>query len=200
MLRSVSLLFAAGLACATAFGQSYSGLGAKAGVQMATFRSSAMHFDPLMGGVAGLYMPLNCGARFELQPELLVSAQGAALVTQENTRREWRSFYAVMPLTAKVYLTNAFNLQGGVQGAKLLAMTENGTDVKGQYKKMDAALVFGLGVDLMSGWDLTFRYTSGLTTISVDEAPLFATNRTWQFSAGYRFMRLGGHGRGRSRH
>ncbi|HEX2617886.1 MAG TPA: porin family protein [Flavobacteriales bacterium] len=183
-------------ACLSA--QPHSGLGFKAGVQMATTRSATFHYEPVVGGLVGLYVPLSCGTRFELQPELLLSAQGSAITFNENGRRELRSYYALLPITAKVFLTNCLNLAGGVQGGMLLAAQEDGEDVKDRFKSADAALVVGLGLDLQSGWDLTFRYTNGLTSILASDNVLYPTNRTWQCSAGYRFARFH-HGRGRRR-
>jgi len=198
MIRSIPLLVLLGLPFAGASAQSYSGLGAKIGLQTATFHSSTIHYNSVIGGTMGLYLPLNCGARFEIQPELLVSAQGAALTFDENGRRELRTYYVTLPLVAKVYVSNAINFQGGVQGGMLMMAQEDGEDVKDLYRPADAALVVGLGIDLMSGWDLTFRYTSGLTTTLVTDDHIYPKNRTLQFSAGYRFMRFA-KGRGRTR-
>ncbi|MFT3886228.1 MAG: porin family protein [Flavobacteriales bacterium] len=152
-----------------------------------------------IGGVAGAYFPLDCGMRFEIQPELLVSAQGAALTYGENGRREMRMLYVQLPIIAKVFLSNVLNVQGGVQGGMLLAATEDGGNVKERYRTTDASLAIGLGVDMTSGWDMTFRYTSGLTSILVSDKAIYPTNRTMQASLGYRFLHFS-HQRMRYRH
>jgi hypothetical protein len=178
-----------------AFGQhpGRSGLGLKAGAQMTTVHVEGVVHEPVLGAVAGLYVPLWCGPRFEIQPELLASAQGHSFMTNDGKRHVLRMYYLQLPLSAKLYFSNALNVQGGVQISRLLSAgyTSEGEvdDATDQYRTFEFGTSFGLGVDLTSGVDLGFRYYSGLSSIT-DDLELNPTNRAWQLSIGYRLKRF----------
>ena len=105
-----------------------SAIGLKAAALISTNHAATLQYDPVPGAAAGVYFPLWCGNRFELQPELLFSWQGAGFSLGERERQVARYYYLQLPLSAKVYLTNSLNLQGGVQGSRLLHAQVNGED------------------------------------------------------------------------
>ena len=182
-----------------AFGQkiSRSGLGLKGGLQMATTRTAMLRYDPVPGAVFGAYAPIYAGARLELQPELLLSAQGSSIKPEEGIRQTLRLYYLQLPINVKFYMTNVVNVQAGVQAGRLLAANSDHEDVTELYQRMDIGLNLGAGMDLMQGLDLTLRYYSGLTPMLLDDDVLFPTNRTLQFTVGYRIMRFKHAGRRR---
>ncbi len=182
-----------------------SGLGVKGGILGSLTRSALLRYDPVLGGTAGLYLALHGGPRFELQPELLVALQGSSHKAPENDlRRMDRQIYLQLPVSAKLFVSNAFNLHlGGQVGWLLLARTsttEGSRDSRSDFVPLDAGIVVGMGLDLRTGTDLTLRYYSGLTPILVGDSTVFPHNNTLQFTAGYRFLRMGAadHGRRRS--
>ncbi len=99
---------------------SRSGIGLKAGPQGTNLFGSDKVYKPIPGVVGGIYFPLWVGARFELQPELLLSYQGSQLPDAENGPGRMRMLYLCLPLNAKLYLSNALNIQGGVQESRIL--------------------------------------------------------------------------------
>ncbi len=197
-IRLLSLLLL--VAALPAWGQrsSRSGLGLKIGAQMANTRSAAFSYDPVPGAVLGVYAPLRVADRFEVQPEVLLSMQGSAYAPTEGTRTVNHLYYAQLPVSAKLYVSNALNLQAGLQAGLLLMANSNGADTKHLFKSTDLGLNLGLGVDLINGTDLTLRYYSGLTTVLVNDDLIYPSNRTLQFTAGYRFLRFKRHTRRRS--
>ncbi len=171
---------------------SRSGLGLKAGVQWSTIQAGGQNMQAIPGAAAGAYAPLWFGNRFELQPELLLSYQGATHFHKEDPAREIRLLYLQLPVSAKLYLTNAVNVQIGAQTGCLVAASVDGNDAMDQYERFDFGLIGGIGVDLMNGLDITARFCSGLTPILVDDHELYPTNRCTQLSVGYRIARFGG--------
>ncbi|MBK8612096.1 MAG: PorT family protein [Flavobacteriales bacterium] len=182
-----------------AFGQraSRSGLGLKGGLQMATTRTAILSYDPVPGAVLGAYAPIWAGARLELQPELLISAQGSSIKPDEGTRQTLRLYYVQLPINMKVFMTNVLNVQAGIQAGRLIVANADHEDVTDRYQRMDIGLNLGAGLDFARGMDLTLRYYSGLTPLLVNDDVLFPTNRTLQLTAGYRMMRFKGHTRKR---
>ena len=153
----------------------------------------------------GLYLALHGGSRFELQPELLITLQGSSYTAPENDlQRLDRQLYLHLPIAAKLFLTNAFNLHlGGQVGWLLLARAstpEGSRDSRSDFVSLDAGIVVGMGLDLRNGTDLTLRYFNGLTPTLTNDSTVFPHNNTLQITVGYRFMRIGAadHGRRRS--
>jgi hypothetical protein len=171
-----------------------SGIGVKGGPLMSTTHAEGLEYDMVPGGTLGVYAPLWCGNRFELQPELLGTSLGSAFTDKEGSRHVLRMYYVQLPLTAKLFVSNAVNFQVGVQGSRLIAARtsdENGSDdATDLFRKFEFGLNTGLGVDLQSGVDLTLRYYSGMSGLSPDDQQNFATNRTLQFTLGLRMMRF----------
>lgn len=178
---------------------SRSGIGLKGAAQWTTIQAGALSYQPMVGAAAGAYFPLWCGARFEVQPELLLSYQGAMLLHKEDDPKAIRLMYAQLPISAKLYLTNAVNLQAGAQIGRLLAATSDGDDVRDDYVPFDFGLIAGLGADLQSGLDFAVRYYSGMTPMLVDDDLFYPTNRYTQLSVGYRIARFSHQRKFRSR-
>lgn len=169
---------------------SRSAIGLKIAGQWTTQRVAGSNYQPVPGAAAGVYFPLWCGRRFELQPELLLSFQGTSQQKPENDASTLHMLYLQLPLSAKFYVTNVINAQIGVQGGKLLSANIDGTPVTDHYLPFDFGFVIGLGVDLISGLDLTARYYSGATPVLANDSHDYPMNRVMQLSVGYRIARL----------
>lgn len=168
-------------------------------MQWSTIQAGALDYQPMIGAAMGAYVPLWCGPRLEIQPELLLSYQGAQLVHKEDDPKAIRLIYAQLPITAKFFLTNALNVQGGVQAGKLLAATSADNDVHDDYVPFDFGMLVGLGADLESGLDFGVRFYSGMTPLLVNDDKFYPTNRYTQLSIGYRVARFGHKRKFRSR-
>jgi Outer membrane protein beta-barrel domain len=174
------------------FGQrpSRSGIGLKAAGQWCTQRAEGISFQPVPGAHVGLYFPLWCGNRFELQPELLLSAQGMSRTYAEGSVVTTRMLYAHLPVNAKLYVSNALNGQFGAYGGRLLSARANGEDVAAKYNAWDFGFSVGIGLDLMNGFDISARYLFGYTPVLSGTPREFPKNRVAQLSFGYRVARL----------
>ncbi len=172
----------------------HSGFGVKGGLLLSDVRSGAMSSNLLPGATAGLYAPLRAGERFELQPELLVTALGASYTLPDDDRATVRTVYLQLPLSAKVYIGNTFNLQAGfLMGRLLLAQqrTGDGTeDLTEGYNSWDHGIILGLGADLITGLDLGVRYYNGMKPVLKEDEVLFPRNRSFSLTAGYRIGRF----------
>lgn len=193
-MRSFVLLplFAALVFPATGQAQrpSRSGLGYMGGPQMATWRSEAVNYRPVPGFVAGIYVPIWAGNRFEIQPELLLSLQGAAYELPDGGKQAMHNLRATMPVSLKAFVGQTLNLQAGVQGGYLILAKEEGADISDRVGTLDMGVNIGAGIGTTYGLDLTLRYFTGLSNALVDDEAIFPSNRTLQFTVGYRFMQF----------
>ncbi len=188
----LSLVFAL-LFTATAWAQpsSHAGMGIKAGGQWSTLLTSDVTYTSIPGGLAGVYFPFLAAKRFELQPELLLSYQGANLQRSEQEPAKLRMLYIHLPLCAKLFLTNELNLQGGLQAAKCISATMEDATATDEFRPVDVGFIAGLGLDLRNGFDLTARYYGGTTPVLVETTGVNPRHRLLQLTAGYRVMRFG---------
>lgn len=167
----------------------YTGIGVKIAAQWTTQRGSGVYYAGVPGGAAGLYVPIWVGPRFEMQPELLASVQGATL-ERADVSTDLQMIYLHVPITAKFFLTNAFHVDGGLLGGKLLAAKADGADVTEDYLPYDFGFLMGLGVDTYGGFDIALRYYSGFTPVLANDSQIYPLNRSVQLSLGYRVLQL----------
>ncbi len=173
-----------------------SGAGLKLSGQWTTLGGAGTDYRPVAGALGGLYVPVLVGNRFELQPELLVSYQGARTRVDEGVEHQLRLVYVQLPILAKLYVSNALNAQFGVQAGKLLSARIDDQRVEDGFEPWDLGFVGGIGVDLMSGFDISARYYVGHTPILSDPTDEFPLNRSAQLGFGYRiahFQRRSSH-------
>lgn len=169
-----------------------SGIGVKGGMLASHVRSGAYTTQYIPGATAGIYAPVLGSPRFELQPEVLLTALGSGHTSPEGERFSVRTLYLQVPLSAKIYFTNVVNAQLGVQASKLLMAQQAGsgdpTDITESYRPDEIALLVGMGADLRSGMDLTFRYQNGMTPVLQNDDSLFPRNQAFIMTLGYRIV------------
>jgi hypothetical protein len=192
LLRSITLLTLVLALPALGQGPTRTGIGLKAGVLQSIMHVEGVPHDPAIGALAGTYIPIWVGNRFEIQPELLVSLRASTFAVMESGHATFRSYQVELPLCAKLYVSNVVNFQFGGQVSKLLkaGITLDGSsqDVTAEQRSFEAGTVIGLGADMNRGLDLGLRYYYGMTSLT-DDTSLNPTYRTLQFSIGYRFWR-----------
>jgi hypothetical protein len=169
---------------------SRSGIGLKVGPQGTNLLGSDKVYKPIPGVVSGIYFPLWVGARFELQPELLLSYQGSQLPDAENGPGRMRMLYLCLPLNAKLYISNALNIQGGVQESRILKATIDTIASTDRFRAFDFGFTAGVGLDLYTGLDMTVRYYAGMSPVLLSTTGVNPRNRLLQFTVGYRVARL----------
>jgi hypothetical protein len=171
-----------------------SGIGIKGGLLAATTTAQKIETTVVPGATFGVYAPFQAGNRLELQPELLFTMLGSGFVEPNGDRTSLRTMMIQVPLSAKLFLNNTFNVLGGFQLGRVINAQridpEGSTDVTDNMRPMDLGANIGIGLDMRRGWDLSVRYYSGLWTIFEEDDALFPRNRTLQLTAGKRLMRL----------
>jgi hypothetical protein len=181
----------------------YSGLGIKAGPQANIYRAHNIRTLPTPGITMGVYFPISAATRLEVQPEVLFSMLGSGLVEPDGDRMIMRTLYLQAPVSAKYFLSNEFNLQFGVQLAKIITAHRtdaNGTtEVRDRYRSMDMGFNMGLGLDMRHGLDLTLRYYSGMPALLLGDDALFPRNRSIQCTVGKRLVQVRRHTQSRRR-
>ena len=100
------------------------------------------------------------------------------------------TYFLQLPVNAKLYLGNALNLQGGGYVGRILCANTDGENTTDVFNSWDAGFTFGLGLDMMTGFDLTARYVYGMTNMMDGDDTIFPTNRCLQLTAGWRLVQF----------
>ncbi len=149
---------------ATSYAQNFQ-IGLKAGANFSNFSGSSsaaeVKENSLVGFHAGGLLNLKFGSFFSLQPELLVSSQGATL-ERAGEKENFRATYAMLPVMAKLNF-GAVYLEGGPQFG--LKISDKVSGINTDVKNLDVALAAGLGFHTRSGLGLGARYIAGLSKV-----------------------------------
>lgn len=172
-------------------------IGVKSGINFAyqtTSQSLPFSRDYLVGFHGGIYFSKMFNKHSGLQMETIYSVQGHQesgggldLVLRNN--------YINIPLLYKYKLNDKFSFYAGPQFGILvratLTFTPSGSgstslDVKDQFHAFDWGIAAGATYELGKNFNLSLRYTQGITTINKNDTDYTSVNTNLQISAGYR--------------
>lgn len=147
-----------------------------------------LHF----GGVANIML----SETFAFAPELLLSTQGTKW-KEDGYEDKYNLTYLNLPLLAKLYVSENFNIHAGPTVGFLLSAKNKGEadgeewddDIKDGMKGLDFGLAFGAGYELTSGLNFGARYNLGLANIfdAEEDDDDKATNQVIQLFVGFNF-------------
>lgn len=172
-------------------------LGAKVGLNV-----SSLSNDDDISAKAGLNIGFVAEyfvtEKFSIQPELLYSSQGGQYKNYEVNLEEFTIAskdvkfnlnYINIPIMAKYYVTNGFNIQAGPQVGFLTSAKFDGEDVKKNAQKVDFGVNFGLGYEFNAGVFFDARYNLGLSKVNKEKVEGLdnTKNGVFQVSVGYKF-------------
>jgi hypothetical protein len=161
--------------------------GIKGGVNVSHFKlEPSYNTDGRISLHLGALAHFHVTHHFALQPELVLSGQGA----DYGEDREDKFTYLNLPILAQVMFGEGFRLQTGPQAGYLLnAKSENNNvevDIDDNFNRFEAGWVFGGGYISRSGLGIDVRYNLGLSNISEVDA-VKVKNRVWQLGLFYQF-------------
>lgn len=179
--------------------------GVKGGLNVTTLTGDIEDLDPKIGFHVGGFAEIKLNEKFAIQPELLFSTQGAKaeyfddfdgfdVKVEENLKLN----YINLPIMAKYFITEKFNIQAGPQVSFLMSAKNEVTysfegesdseefDIKDDTKAIDFGFNLGLGYSFTDKLFAEARYNFGLSSIP-DDSDVDVKNAVFQVSFGYRF-------------
>jgi Outer membrane protein beta-barrel domain len=141
--------------------------GLKAGANISNF--SGGNFDLVkksayVGFHGGLYMRFKF-ASLGLQPELMVSSQGAKLDSISGGNTTWKVTYITVPVMLQYMMKSGFYLEAGPQVGFKASDDFGSTTLDDFAKGLDLSAAAGLGFRGKAGFGLGARYTAGLSKV-----------------------------------
>ncbi|MFZ2907230.1 MAG: porin family protein [Cyclobacteriaceae bacterium] len=174
------------------YAQAQVAIGLKAGVNLSKLNTddagaNTSNITAFHGGAFALFKLTKIG----IQTELLFSQQGSKVEDISGDLQDLKMSYMTIPVMVKFYLAGGFNLQAGPQFGFLNSAEFDGDDVKGSFKNSDISANLGVAWDAPFGIVLDARYNIGLSDISDDTTLGELKSGVFQFSVGYKLIKLG---------
>lgn len=145
--------------------------GLKGGANVSNFTNTSFNNvenKALIGFHGGIMLPLNLGNHFAIQPEALISTQGAKLSSQDGEAFEgdYKLTYISVPIMAKGRFNGGFYLEAGPQFSfKINENIPGGGDSENFAKNLDVGIAGGLGFQGKSGLGIGGRYIVGVSKV-----------------------------------
>jgi outer membrane protein W len=199
------------LACANAQATKSIKFGVKGGLNVTTLSGDIEEAEAKIGGHVGGFAEFRCN-KFAIQPELLLSMQGAESNYTNyfggdfySSRYEANLLYLNVPVMAKYYILPKLSAEFGPQIGILLdaetkySETINGDvqyseneNVRSDIKTIDVGLNLGASYNFNDHIGVGVRYTMGLTNIDDSKPAPFepkadVKNQVFTASFAYRF-------------
>lgn len=174
------------------YAQAQVAIGLKAGVNLSKLNTddagaNTSNITAFHGGAFALFKLTKIG----IQPELLFSQQGSKVEDISGDLQDLKMSYMTIPVMVKFYLAGGFNLQAGPQFGFLNSAEFDGDDIKDSFKNSDMSINLGAAWDAPFGIVLDARYNIGLSDISDDTTLGELKSGVFQFSVGYKLIKLG---------
>ncbi|MEW5675098.1 porin family protein [Flavobacterium enshiense] len=182
-LMILSAVFAFGIAANAQEGEKTSSssesikFGVKAGLNMTNFTGDNVNTDAKAGIYLGGLVDFAVTDKFHVQPELMYSMEGA-----DN---DLGISYVRVPIMAKYYIVEGFNVQAGPEVAFKVATEEDVFDE--MTKSVDFGIGAGAGYEMSNGLMFDARFNLGLSNIYDGPGNGEIFNTGFQVGLGYRF-------------
>ena len=140
--------------------------GLKAGANITNFNGGnfdAVKKKAIVGFHGGGWLNFSLGA-LSLQPELLISTQGAR-IDSVNGSYDWKLTYASVPVMLKYRSAGGFYLEAGPQFSFKLNEDIEDKTIKDFAKGLDLSAGAGLGFQTKGGFGIGGRYLVGLSKV-----------------------------------
>lgn len=151
------------LACVSAFSQSFS-IGPKAGVNLSNYTGGNIDSEAKFGYHVGGILNFGFGKVFSLQPEVLLSTQGAK-VQNDGRRDDFKITYITVPVMFKFKTNGGFFVEFGPQAGFRSSSDVPDQTINNFAKNLDLAAAGGIGYQSPIGLGVGVRYIAGLTKV-----------------------------------
>ena len=168
---------------------STSEFGVKAGVNINDLGGKDALMYTSIGFHLGAYYEVALSSAASIQPEFVLSLQGAALDLNKDFRLNY--YYLNIPVVAKFYFADNFTVEAGPQYGFLAGASQTSPfgniNISEDVQRHDISIVFGIGYKLNTRTGLTLRYNLGLSNTNNQNVVYSErlTNRVLMISLNY---------------
>lgn len=142
-------------------------VGLKAGANISNFTGgdfSDVNKKALIGFYGGAYLNFWLGNNFTIQPEALISTQGAKVEDAGNTE-SYKLTYINVPVMFKYKTTGGFYVEAGPQVGFKISESVPDQSIDNFAKNLDLSIAGGLGFQTGGGFGVGARYIAGVSKV-----------------------------------
>ena len=142
-------------------------MGLKAGANISNFTGgdfSEVKKKSLVGFYGGAFLNFWLGNNFSIQPEALISTQGAK-IEEDGATRNYKLSYITIPVMAKYKSNGGFYVEAGPQVGFKISESIPDQTVETFAKNLDLSIGAGVGFQSASGFGIGARYLAGLSKV-----------------------------------
>ena len=142
-------------------------VGLKAGTNISNFTGgdfSEVKKKSLVGFYGGVYLNFWAGKNFTIQPEALISTQGAK-IEEDGVTENYKLSYVTIPVMFKYKTNGGFYVEAGPQVGFKISESIPDQTVETFAKNLDLSIGAGLGFQSASGFGIGARYLAGLSKV-----------------------------------
>jgi hypothetical protein len=146
--------------------------GIKAGINISNFTGGNfedVEKKSIIGFHGGGFLNFGLGDHFSLQPELLVSTQGAR-IDSVNGEHDWKLTYITVPIMAKYKFSGSFFVEAGPQFGFKISEDIDDQTIEEFGEELDVSIGVGLGLHTKSGFGIGVRYLAGVSKVGKFES------------------------------
>ena len=141
-------------------------LGVKAGPNVSNFLGGnfdAVKKKALVGIHAGTYLRIKF-ANFAIQPEAMISTQGARIDSLPGVH-DWKISYVNVPVLLQYYFNKSFYLELGPQVGFVTNQDFADETIQDFANDLDFSVAMGFGARSKSGLGIGMRYNAGISKV-----------------------------------
>ena len=138
--------------------------GLKAGVNYSNYTHTDFTTNALLGYHAGALVNFRISDQFSVQEEFLFSSQGAKIKGDEFGKEDINVYYMTVPFLLKYRSPIGLYIEAGPQTG--IRLKDDAEVSNGDFaKRLDLAVVGGLGYQTRGGFGVGLRYVAGLSKV-----------------------------------
>jgi hypothetical protein len=144
-------------------------VGVKGGLNISNL--SNWNVDNRVSGHVGVFLNSRINQNWAIQPEILYSGQGVRYSLPDGNKTQAVD-YITVPIMVQYYPVRRFYVEAGPQIAFLTRAnvhnrtTDHTSDVSAAYKKTDAGINVGVGINATNNLGFFARYDFGLVDVT----------------------------------
>jgi hypothetical protein len=164
-MKKTLIVLLVSFSAASVFAQNFTG-GLKAGANITNFTGGnfdAVKKKAIVGFHGGGFLNFSIGA-LSLQPELLISTQGARIDSVSGSY-DWKVTYASMPVMLRYRSQGGFYIEAGPQFSFKLSEDVKNETIEDFAKGLDLSAGAGIGFQTKGGFGIGGRYLVGLSKV-----------------------------------
>jgi len=131
---------------------------------------TGLNGDNRLSGHIGLFLHSRINAMWSIQPEILYSGQGQQYLNVVRDEVTMALSYIQVPIMFQFHPVKQFYVEFGPQIGFLISANikndDDKTEIDDGFKKVDAALCFGAGIQVTPMLGFYARYNAGIADIS----------------------------------